>query len=104
MCPVDLLSAENPDSELLLLKYSLRYEMGSFMNLRMISLHLLDPLILEFFFGMMNILVFSEKSSRMLCPKYKRSTGQMIFQRRKDRIETSGFCKGLLHNLMLVNG
>ena len=34
----------------------------------------------------------------------KRSTGQMIFQRRKDRIETSGFCKGLLHNLMLVNG
>ena len=34
----------------------------------------------------------------------KRSTGHMIFQRRKDRIETSGFCKGLLHNLMLVNG
>ena len=34
----------------------------------------------------------------------KRSTGQIIFQRRKDRIETSGFCKGLLHNLMLVNG
>ena len=34
----------------------------------------------------------------------KRSTGQMIFQRRKDRIDTSGFCKGLLHNLMLVNG
>ena len=34
----------------------------------------------------------------------KRSTGHMIFQRRKDRIETPGFCKGLLHNLMLVNG
>ena len=34
----------------------------------------------------------------------KRSTGHMIFQRRKDRIETSGFCKGLLHNMMLVNG
>ena len=34
----------------------------------------------------------------------KRSTGHMILQRRKDRIETSGFCKGLLHNLMLVNG
>ncbi len=34
----------------------------------------------------------------------KRSTGHMIFQKRKDRIETSGFCKGLLHNLMLVNG
>ena len=34
----------------------------------------------------------------------KRSTGHMIFQRRRDRIETSGFCKGLLHNLMLVNG
>ena len=34
----------------------------------------------------------------------KRTTGHMIFQKRKDRIETSGFCKGLLHNLMLVNG
>ncbi len=34
----------------------------------------------------------------------KRSTGHMIFQKRKDRIETSGFCKGLLHNLMLMNG
>ena len=34
----------------------------------------------------------------------KRSTGHMIFQRRKDRSETSGFCKGLLHSLMLVNG
>jgi transposase len=33
----------------------------------------------------------------------KRSTGHMIFQKRKDRIETLGFCKGLLHNLMLVN-
>ena len=34
----------------------------------------------------------------------ERSTGRMIFQRRKDRIETSGFYKWLLHNLMLVNG
>ena len=34
----------------------------------------------------------------------KRSTGHMIFQRRNDRIETSGFCRGQLHNLMLVNG
>ena len=34
----------------------------------------------------------------------KRSTGHMIFQKRRDRIETSRFCKGLLHNLMLVNG
>ena len=34
----------------------------------------------------------------------KRSKGHMIFQKRKDRIETSGFCKGLLHNLMFVNG
>ena len=34
----------------------------------------------------------------------KRSTGHMIFQRRKDRIETSGSCKGLLHNMMLMNG
>ena len=33
----------------------------------------------------------------------KRSTGHMIFQRRKDRVETSGFCKGLLHNLMLMH-
>ena len=63
MCPVVLLSAENPASELLLLKYSLRYAMGSFMNLLIISLHPFFPLILEFFFGIMNILVFSEKSS-----------------------------------------
>ena len=34
----------------------------------------------------------------------KRTTGHMIFQRRKDRVETSGFCKGLLHNMMLMNG
>lgn len=34
----------------------------------------------------------------------KRATGHMIFQRRNDRIETSGFCKGLLHNMMLMNG
>ena len=34
----------------------------------------------------------------------KRSTGHIISQKRKDRIETSGFCKGLLHNLMLMNG
>ncbi|MHB1708229.1 MAG: ISNCY-like element ISTvo2 family transposase [Thermoplasmataceae archaeon] len=34
----------------------------------------------------------------------KRATGHMIFQRREDRIETSGFCKGLLHNMMLMNG
>ena len=33
----------------------------------------------------------------------KRSTGHMIFQRRRDQIETSGFCKGLLHNLMLMH-
>jgi transposase len=33
----------------------------------------------------------------------KRSTGHIIFQRRKDRIETSGFCSELLYNLMLVN-
>ena len=30
----------------------------------------------------------------------KRSTGHMIFQRRKDRIETSGFCKGMDRLLM----
>ncbi len=34
----------------------------------------------------------------------KRVTGHMIFQRRNDRIETSGFCKGLLHNMMLMKG
>jgi transposase len=34
----------------------------------------------------------------------KRSTWHLIFQRRKGRVETSEFCKGLLHNLMLVNG
>ncbi|MEM3845999.1 MAG: hypothetical protein QXU98_09885 [Candidatus Parvarchaeota archaeon] len=34
----------------------------------------------------------------------KRTTGGLIYQRRKDRRETSGFCKGLLHNLMLLHG
>ena len=47
---------------------------------------------------------FKRSNSEAGFSSHKRSTGQMIFQRRKDRIETSGFCKGLLHNLMLVNG
>ena len=34
----------------------------------------------------------------------KRTTGGLIYQRRKDRKETSGFCKGLIHNLMLLHG
>ncbi len=34
----------------------------------------------------------------------KRTTGGLIYQRRKDRKETSGFCKGLIHNLMLMHG
>ena len=34
----------------------------------------------------------------------KRATGCLIYQRRKDRKETSGFCKGLIHNLMLLHG
>ena len=34
----------------------------------------------------------------------KRATGHMISQKRNDRIETSGFCKGLLQNLMLLHG
>ncbi len=33
----------------------------------------------------------------------KRTTGRLIYQRRKDRKETSGFCKGLIHNLMLLH-
>ena len=33
----------------------------------------------------------------------KRATGGLIYQRRKDRKETSGFCKGLIHNLMLLH-
>ena len=33
----------------------------------------------------------------------KRTTGGLIYQRRKDRKETSGFCKGLIHNLMLLH-
>ena len=47
---------------------------------------------------------FKRSNSESAFSADKRSTGHMIFQRRKDRIETSGFCKGLLHNLMLVNG
>jgi transposase len=35
----------------------------------------------------------------------KRTTGGSIYQRRKDGKETtSGFCKGLIHNLMLLHG
>jgi transposase len=34
----------------------------------------------------------------------KRAMGGLIYQRRKDRKETSGFCKGLIHNLMLLHG
>ncbi len=34
----------------------------------------------------------------------KRTTGGLIYQRRRDRKETSGFCKGLIHNLMLLHG
>ncbi len=34
----------------------------------------------------------------------KRTTGGTIYQRRKDRKETSGFCKELIHNLMLLHG
>lgn len=34
----------------------------------------------------------------------KRTTGWRIFQRRDDRVETSIFCKGLWHNLLLMNG
>ena len=33
----------------------------------------------------------------------KRATGGLIYQRRIDRKETSGFCKGLIHNLMLLH-
>ena len=47
---------------------------------------------------------FRRSNSESAFSADKRSTGHMIFQRRKDRIETSGFCRGLLHNLMLVNG
>jgi transposase len=34
----------------------------------------------------------------------KRATGGLIYQRRKDRKETSGFCKRLIHNPMLLHG
>lgn len=34
----------------------------------------------------------------------KRITGGIIRQRRSDRIEIAGFCKGLIHNLMLLKG
>ena len=47
---------------------------------------------------------FRRSNSESAFSADKRTTGHMIFHKRKDRIETSGFCKGLLHNLMLVNG
>ena len=34
----------------------------------------------------------------------KRFLGGVMTRRRADRIEVSGFCKGLIHNLMLMNG
>ncbi len=33
----------------------------------------------------------------------KRTTGGLIYHRRIDRKETSGLCKGLIHNLMLLH-
>ena len=33
----------------------------------------------------------------------KKTTGGLIYRRRIDRKETSGFCKGLIHNLMLLH-
>ena len=46
---------------------------------------------------------FKRSNSESAFSADRRPTGHMIFQKRKDRIETSGFCKGLLHNLILVN-
>ena len=60
------LSAEKPASESHLLNYSLRHAMGSFTNLLVIRFHPLGLSIQEFLSGMLNILVFSEKSPRML--------------------------------------
>ena len=34
----------------------------------------------------------------------KRFLGEIMTRRRAGRIEVSGFCKGLIHNLMLMNG
>jgi len=34
----------------------------------------------------------------------KRTTGNIVYQWRNDRKETSGLCKGLIHNLMLSHG
>ena len=34
----------------------------------------------------------------------ERAMGGLLYQRRKDRKETSGFCKGFMHNLMLLHG
>ncbi|MEM0312814.1 MAG: hypothetical protein QXM60_05845 [Thermoplasmatales archaeon] len=34
----------------------------------------------------------------------KRTTRGLIYQRRKDRKKTSGFCEGIIHNLMFLHG
>ena len=34
----------------------------------------------------------------------KRFLGGIMTRKRADRIEVSGFCKGLIRNLMLMNG
>ena len=47
---------------------------------------------------------FKRSNSKAGFSTDQRATVYMIFQRRDDRIETSGFCKGLLQNMMLMNG
>ncbi len=34
----------------------------------------------------------------------KRTTGGFIFQRWNNRKETSGFCKVVIHNILLIHG
>ena len=43
---------------------------------------------------------FKRNASESGFSSAKRITGHVIFHRRKNRIETSGFCKGLIHDLM----
>ena len=60
--PSIFLSAVGPDSELLLLWYSSRYERLFSINSLMVSFHFLELLSVEFFFGIMNTLVFPKSS------------------------------------------
>ena len=62
--------------------------------------------IIRFMDDNMNYLreYFKRNASESGFSSDKRTTGGLIYQKRNDRKETSGLCKGLIDNLMLSHG